>query len=140
MSYRIEPTGSNDVPCECCGNASRTVWGKVYKDREPLAVYYVQWTHGRLDHGANFDFIIGQWGEGTVAKERQAVSLAYRLMPTGPAFMVVDAADRNTAKSSLVGTSLTREQVLGSSISEQVFAIADVVLLQDNRVAEILGK
>ena len=91
----IEPSGSNDYgPCECCGNMSRCIWGFVQSPTGPRAAYFVHWTLTRVaDHGANFDLIIGEWGEGASAADRAVVSLAYRLDETSSQDMVVDEAD-----------------------------------------------
>jgi hypothetical protein len=68
------------------------------------------------------------------------VALAYRLWATGPEFMVIDAGQRPCAGSNLAGRSLRRSDVIGYPISEQAFAIADAVLAQDTRIAELLGE
>jgi hypothetical protein len=137
----IEPDGNRDSgPCDCCGNATRRVWGYIHQDDAPLAAYFVTWTVGRLDHGAHFDLIIGKWGEASCADDRQAVSLEYRLTENGPAFTVIDAQARDVAMSELVGRALRREEVLKRPIAVSAFAIADAVLLRDSRIDELLGK
>ncbi|MBO0701160.1 MAG: hypothetical protein J2P46_22375 [Zavarzinella sp.] len=137
----IEPTGSNDFgPCPCCGNNSRRVCGFVDARKGVVAAYFVHWTLTRVrDHGANFDLIIGRWGEGSSARDRVLVSLAYRVDETGPSFMVIDAADRPAAgETDLVGRALARSEVIGQAIAQQAFDIVDAILEQDARVAELL--
>ena len=138
---RVEPTGSNDFgPCECCGNNSRTVWGFIHTPRDTLASYFVHWTLNRVsDHGANFDLIMGNWGEHATAQDRCLVSLAYRLFEDGPQFMVIDGHDRPSAKSDLVGRVLRRDDVVGQPISKQAFAAVDAILADDTRLLELLG-
>jgi hypothetical protein len=138
----IEPTGSADIgPCECCGNNSRRVWGLVRTPDAALAAYFVHWTLSRVsDHGANFDLIIGRWGEKASARDRVLVALEYRLTESGPSFIVIDARDREAASNDLVGRALSRKQVIGKPIAQQAFAIADAVLAQDRRVKELLRK
>lgn len=138
----IEPTGSSDFgPCPCCGNNSRSVWGLVRNRKGAHAAYFVHWTLTRVrDHGANFDLIIGQWGEGSSAGDRVLVALAYRVDETGPSFMVIDAADRpRAAATDLVGRALARAEVIGRPIAQQAFDIVDAILEQDPRVAELLA-
>lgn len=137
----VEPTGEKDYgPCACCGNDSRCVWGLVHTPHAALAAYFVHWTVGRvLDHGANFDVIVGRWGEGAKAADRSLVALEYRLLETGPAFRAIDAEGRPAAESDLVGRVLRRSEVVGQPIAEQAFEIVDAVLAQDARVAELLG-
>ncbi len=140
-SVIIEQTGSNDTGvCDCCGRASRSVWGLASSATEGLAVYYVHWTLGHvLDRGANIDLIVGRWGNGTMAADRSAVALAYRLLDSGPAMMAIDAGSRSFSQNSLVGRVLGRSDVVGTPLAQQAFAIADAVLAQDGRVAELLG-
>jgi hypothetical protein len=141
LEFEIEPEGSRETGrCECCGNFSRIVWGLAKRHRHPFAAYGVHWTLGKVpEHGANFDLIIGKWGDRASAVDRCAVSLVYRLASNGPGFMVIDAAGRDIAESELVGRALKREEVIGQPISHDVFALCDAVLAQDDRIAELLG-
>jgi hypothetical protein len=136
--YKVEPDGSNDVAsCDCCGNASRTVWGYVYQDEDPLAMYFVQWTVGKPDHGANFDLVVGKWGDAASSKDRQAISVVYRNTELGPGFMVVDSENSRAAQSELVGRALSREEVIGTDLAQQSFDILDAIWVQDGRIEEI---
>lgn len=138
----VEPTGEKDYgPCNCCGNNSRCAWGFIHSVEGTVASYFVHWTLSRVaDHGANFDLILGKWGEQSTARDRSLVSLAYRLFDTGPQFMVIDCHDRPAAKSELVGQVLRREDVVGQPIAKRAFAMADAILVQDKRVLELLGQ
>ena len=119
---------------------SRTVWGYLYDEGATAAVYYVQWTLGRVDHGANFDLVIGQWGEDSNPKDRSVVAVAYRLMDSGPQFMVIDAMDRPVAKSGrLAILALPRNDVIGTPLAQRVFALLDAIWLGDERIAELAG-
>src|SRR5262245_54709615 len=136
---QVEPTGAKDLgPCECCGNVTRRVWGLVHRGEPTEAVYFVQWTAGSVvKHGANFDLVIGKWGDGATRSDRVAVSLAFRQTPDGPQFMVIDAADRDVAESDLAGRALRRDEVLGSPLAKRAFEIVDAVWLQDSRISEL---
>lgn len=137
----VEPTGdSMHAPCDCCGNQNRCVWGFIHTPRYTLAAYYVHWTVGRMtDHGANFDVIIGRWGDGATAADRHLIALEYRVMDTGPAFMVIDAAGRPADDPGMVGRALARAQVIGTPDAKQVFEVVDAILAQDPRLAELVG-
>jgi hypothetical protein len=137
----IEPTGAKDTgTCDCCGRVSRCVWGLAHAEDRPLAAYYVHWTLGHVpDRGANIDLILGEWGEAATSKDRDALALAYRLMDTGPSMMVIDAQTRPASSSPLVGRALRRDDVIGTASAQEAFAIADAILVQDERVAELLG-
>jgi len=138
--YAIEAGASNDTgPCSCCGNLSRTITGFVYGDVGAVAAYFVHWTlHQVPRHGANFDIILGRWGEGALPEHRVAISLAFRQTESGPAFMVIDASSRPVGSHQLVGTALARTQVVGTPIAKQAFAIVDAIWLQDARIQEIV--
>ena len=126
-------------PCDCCGQEARTVWGLASMDGRPVAAYYVRWTPGQVGHGADFDLVLGKWGDQAGAADRCTVALSYRLLESGPAFMVVDAAGRKVSNGGLAARALARSDVVGTPLAEQVFAIADAVLAADRRTAEILG-
>ena len=139
----IEPTGASDTGfCACCGRASRRVWGFAYDRDHRVAAYFVHWTLGHVpDQGANIDLIVGEWGDAGAAERRHAVALAYRLLPTGPVLMIIDAAERSFVQDkSFVGRAMNRDDVFGTEMAEVAFAIADAVLAQDQRVAELLGE
>jgi hypothetical protein len=106
-----------------------------------VAAYYVDWYPGRTgDHKVTFDLILGEWGDGTSTADRVLVALEYRLLPTGPAFMVIDAEGRLAPLREIAGRALRRSEVMiGQPIRQQAFAVADAVLVQDARVAELLG-
>jgi hypothetical protein len=109
----------------------------VYDSNTAIAVYYVEWTPLHPEKDATFDLIVGKWGEGACAADRQAISLAYRVLETGPAFMVQNAATRPIGSSSLVSEALDRDAVIGTPLAETVFAVCDLVYLADPRIAEL---
>lgn len=124
-------------PCDCCGNMTQRVWGYVRDNGIPIAAYFVEWTPGHADNPANFDIILGTWGEGTTASDRKAVALGFLRFDIGPAFSVIDATKRPVARNTLVGEALTREQVIGQPIAELVFAVCDAIWLKDDRIAPL---
>jgi hypothetical protein len=143
MSVRItiEPMESKDTGiCDCCGRSSRCVWGAAYADSHRVAIYFVHWTLGHIpDQGANIDLILGAWGETATSEHRSALAMEYSLLDTGPSMIVVDAGARSFSRSPLVGNVLRRDQVVGSEVARDAFSIADAILGQDDRVAELLG-
>lgn len=138
MPLIIEPDGSNDYgPCKCCGNMSRTVWGYIHRDGEMIAVYYVHWTLGRIDHGARFELIVGPWGDDSTAEQRSTVQLLYRLVDGQPAFMVGNAEAKQDG---LSAHALRREQVVGTPMAAEIFKLVDAIWDDDGRIRELSGE
>jgi hypothetical protein len=111
------------------------VWGYVYRFDEALAAYFVEWTPGHDATQAYFDLIVGKWGDETHVSDRQAVSLEFRKFENGPQFMVIDATDRSVATSTLISKALNRADVIGTQLASEIFAICDVIFLEDPRLA-----
>jgi hypothetical protein len=113
----IEESGESLFgPCDCCGQMSSRVWGFVYERDAATAAYYVEWTPGHAVTSATFDLIIGAWGEGTGVSDRQAASLNFRKLESGPAFMVTDARNRSIGSSSLVSKALAEKKSLAPQL------------------------
>ena len=138
----LEPTGARDFgPCQCCGRNSRTVWGLAWRDGHRHASYFVHWTLGQVaEYGAHFDLIMGRWGEKTTRADRYGVALQYRRTDRAPAFMVIDASQRPFAQNELVGRALRRDEVMGTGIATDAFALVDAIWLQDKRIGEVTGE
>ena len=138
----IAPSGGNDTgTCSCCGRKSRCVWGVASQAGMGIAAYFVHWTVGHVsDQGINLDMIIGSWGNDTVVEDRNAVSLYCRITSSGSGFMIIDANTRPTVSSPLVGKAFDRSEVIGTSLGETAFRIADAIFAQDRRVVEILDR
>jgi hypothetical protein len=133
----VQQVNSSDYgPCPCCGDMSRSVWGLVCENDITQGSYFVHWTLNQVEnHGAHIDLIISSRGKGNVLGPRSAISLEYRIGDTGPSVMVIDAHGRNHAK--IAEHVLRREDVIGTLLAKKVFAICDVVLVQDDRLTEI---
>lgn len=135
LTLRINPEDQKSFgPCECCGEMTSRVWGYVNRLEEGVASYFVEWTPGHEDGHTNFDLIVGKWGDGQDSSSRQAISLEFRKLPTGPAFMVIDATSRPVCRSTLISKALRREDVIGTPIASDVFALCDVIFLSDSRL------
>ena len=138
----VETDGGHDSgPCECCGNMSRIVWGWLGEGDVTIAAYSVHWTLGRVDdHGANFDLIVGKWGDDSRPEDRFVVAVALRWMPGGPQFMVIDADGRPAALAKdVAATAKRRDEVIGTPLAPRVFAMLDAIWLGDSRIGEVTG-
>jgi hypothetical protein len=131
----VEMSGEKTFgPCACCGEMTRRVWKFVYDDGQADAAYFVEWTPGHDARSAAFDLIVGKWGDDTDRSSREAVSLDFRKLDTGPAFMVIDAHTRTVASSSLICRALSRDEVIGSEIATRAYKICDAIYLEDPRL------
>ncbi len=131
----VEPTGESHGLCECCGKASRTVWGYVHESERTIAAYFVHWTVGESEHLPNLDFLIGTWGNDKV---NDRVLSAWLFNPSQNSFMITDAAQRPAASSTLCSHALSRDETLAlPSVRAIAASCLDAVWLQDPRIAEI---
>ncbi|HTU50597.1 MAG TPA: hypothetical protein VMF56_08375 [Acidobacteriaceae bacterium] len=126
-------------PCPDCGERTKRVWGYVYRLDAAIATYFVEWTPGHPQRDAVFDLIIGKWGDGATPNDRQAVSVAFKVLESGPSFMVQDASARPIGSSVLISTALGRNAVIGTPLSKDVFEICDLIYLADPRIADLYG-
>jgi len=133
--FTIEKMGESGGHCDCCGNESRCVWGMVHDGPATIAAYWMHWTVGHMsDPGANLDLVIGKWGDEASADDRVAVSLIHREMEDGSSsLMVVNAGDRSAGNGGLAGAVLAREDVIGTPVAANVFALVDAIYEQDAR-------
>jgi len=131
----IETSGEKSFgPCDCCGEMTKRVWGFVYEADAALAAYFVEWTPEHDASSATFDLILGAWGDGIDNFARKAVSLEFRKLESGPAFMVIDATMRPTANSTLVSEALNRDTVVGIAIASEAYRVCDAVYLEEPRL------
>lgn len=137
-----EPLEEHMSTCECCGGISHQVSGYLHlKDAGTLASYFMQWTPGAplATHPANFDLIVGPWGEDEEEGplSRCAVALIHFQGENGPAVMVIDAQQRPAA-TGLAKIIAERSDVIGTPFANSVFAMYDAALLQDHRLSQFL--
>jgi len=134
---RVEISGESGGYCDCCGNATRTIWGYVHEHDRTIAAYFIQWTRNRADHFPNFDFLIGTWGDENL-KDKVLVSWLFDPTRPGGSFMAIDSADRPAADSDLCNRTLTREQLIGDpDMLASAKTLIDAVWLGDPRLEEI---
>jgi hypothetical protein len=138
MALEYDATNQREFgPCPDCGQNTKRVWGYVYRDNAAVAAYFVEWTPSHCPQDAIFDLIVGKWGDSTGPDDRKAISIGYRILDTGPSFMVQDATERQVGSSSLVSEALKRNDVIGTQIASEVFAICDLIYLADPRINEL---
>ncbi|MCA9606501.1 MAG: hypothetical protein KC619_12935 [Myxococcales bacterium] len=138
QNITIEPTKQSETDCGEHG-ISRTVWGYLYVEEVPRAVYYVQWTVDReRENGANVDLVMGEWGDDATPEQRVAVSLVYRIGPDGPEFKSIDPDARPHAQSGLAAHFIPGRHVLGNPVGADAYAFLHAVFGQDPRVQALV--
>lgn len=140
----LEPKGEKDTgACADCGLLRRSVDGFIHSGNggPTRAAYLVHWTLGVSEHPANFDLILGPWGNDADSTERVAVSLAYFNDAERNFFTVIDAQGRPHDNRDVAGRALSREELLGSpDLAAEVFRMVDLILLKDSRIGTIETK
>jgi hypothetical protein len=131
--------GGDAAPGQCadCGAATRNVWG--YVDGDARAVYYIRWTEGHVERGAQLTVSIGAWGEGTTPDGRSCIAIECRMGVDRPGFMIVDAAPLSSPDSEFLGVHLSRDAALASPLKPELFAILDAVVERDARFRRFLS-
>ena len=141
LRLALEPNGESEPgSCAHCGNRSRSVNGFIHRGEEgpTCAAYLVHWTLGVSEHPANFDLILGPWGDGADPALRLAISLTYRNDAERSGFLVIDAKGRPHDTPEMVGRALSRDEVIGSpDLAAEVFRLVDFILLNDFRLGTI---
>lgn len=140
-AYEVEPDADLvSGVCDCCGNVSRKITGFVHENDATISGYSLHWTVGCFpDHPANIDLVMGHWGEAASSEQRFLVSLLLTLRDCRPDVLVIDAGDRPIARQhELVSRALRRDQVIGTPLATEVFALIDAIFLDDPRVTEVL--
>lgn len=134
-AFEVEPLGEGRGLCDCCGSQSKSVWGAVHRGAAAVAAYWVHWAEGHLgEPGANLDLVMGRWGDDTSAVDRFGIALRHRELADGTsALMVIDAVGRPMCDGTLAGSGLARDEVIGTPLAAQVFAIVDAIYEQDSR-------
>lgn len=84
----------------------------------------MEWTPLHPEKVATFDLIVGKWGKDAHSADRQGVSVAFRVLESGPSFMVQDAAVLPTGSNPLISAALDRSAVIGTPLAEVVFGDA----------------
>src|ERR1051325_11584343 len=131
---------SETGPCPDCGHTTVTVWGYVYKDQEPFAVYYARSTPKHPEAGIQMALSIGGWGEDANAEEKRCIGVLYGGQPEARGFMYVDASELPWGCESFLGAMQSREQVVGTELATAAGMILNVIHLRDARLAEAFGR
>jgi hypothetical protein len=103
------------------------VWGYAYRDEQAHAVYFIRWTRGHPERGAQLAISVGVWGDGGTPESRSCVGVECRLVHGAPAYRIADASETPWANNALLGRMLVRDDVIGTPLAQQVFAVLDAI-------------
>ena len=109
-----------------------SIWGFIAKDDVCLAAYCARWTVDRLENDPTFDLVLGRWGDDATPEDRYCISLFYRASMNS--FMVIDAHEHHLGDGAIASVGLRRDEVIGTPLAPQVFALVDAICLQDRRL------
>lgn len=117
---------------------SRLVLGYIHGEGIRPAAYQVHWTLGQVErHGAEVYLFLVRSGDGEQPEDRIGVALHFHRTAESHGLTVVDAGDTPLARHELVGRALSRDEVIGTPLAAEVFALVDFIWEQDARIAEI---
>ena len=125
-NIQVEP-GEQAVHGKCpdCGEFTGTCWGYVSSDGAARCAYFIRWTDGHLERGAQVLVSIGRWGGDAGAAHRRSFAVECRMGVDRPGFMVIDAGRTPWAKDQFLGEKLSREDALKDPLLKEVFEVLD---------------
>ena len=125
--------------CESCGAPTVTVRGFVYEDGDAHAVYFGSWSEC-APRFAKLAVVTGPWGDDDAdvsARRRIGMDADYSVDTPGLRITDPDASPWDEP-SSMSPPMLSREEALRLPDIEEIFHIADHVVLGDSRLAGFL--
>ncbi len=135
QNLHIEEDARSTGTCDCCGHETVSLSGFVSDGAAPLAAYFVAYTSGQPDHGAEFTFITGDWANEATAKDRYVIVLLH--FP-GRGFMIdSDVATKKANMRELASNFLDRDDIVGSDFADKLFGMVDAVYTRDSRLDEL---
>jgi len=134
-TLKIEEDGRSTGTCECCGNQTISVSGFISDQNQSLAAYFVAYTNGQPEHGAEFTFVVGNWSEGAMAHDRFVIVLHH--FPERGFMIDSDIAEKKANLRELASNFLSRDDIFGSEFAEPLFKMVDAAYMKDTRLDEI---
>jgi hypothetical protein len=130
---RIEPEDPvKENPCQTCSGTNRLPHGYVYDDEYAHGLYFLEWCDGQHMVKAAFLTIrIGAFSEGTSGADRNSVCIEWRR----EGMRLTDEPARDRPE--LLGAFLLREAALTMPHINQLWHVADHIVLNDPRVSVI---
>jgi hypothetical protein len=131
--------GAEGAPCTCCGVASTTAHGFVYRNGDAYAIYYAGWSARHPEHGVTMAIAVGQWEDGSSTADRVSIGLRATSTATSIDFRALNSDESPWSDTPLLGKMLEREHALAHPAWREVLAVAEHVVRDDARVRDFLG-
>lgn len=121
-----------ETRCDSCGGTNRVLHGLVYEDEYAHGVYFVEWCDG--EHAGREAFMtvgLGRFGAGSDPSGRSAFGIEWRQN----GMTLTDAPVRD--RPNLLGQFVPRSEALDMPNVDHLWHVADHIVLDDPRVAEV---
>jgi hypothetical protein len=137
LTIDFEPPAQSE-PCECCGGRTTSLTRFVHSDGNAFAIYYARFSENHAERVVVATVSIGEWGEDSTPEQRCAFVL--RLWPDCEHHnvTVLDAADSPWRDATLIGRTLDRVEAMAHPRLQDVFHIADHMVLEDAPLRDYL--
>jgi hypothetical protein len=129
----------NQFMCPHCGEQSLTVWGYVSQDQVAHSIYYANLMTGHKEASARLTISFGGWGEEDDVAKRRWVFIEARPTADRYEMMVREPEESLYHDKTILGSPMTRAEVLGSSLKDEIFEIADFIAFNDPAVKSYLS-
>ena len=138
--YSLE-TGEHfrTLRCECCGQVKNRVWGFVSKDGDAHAIYYALLNVEEEQPRVGLTLSVGPWWEGTEPSKRVWVHLNVCAGEAGTEMGIRDPTESNYYPWEKGGTPLNREEAKASSATEEIWSVADFIVIADPALSSYLS-
>jgi len=126
-------------PCEECGAPTFSARGFVYENDDAHAVYLASWSECK-PRFIKLAIITGPWGDDDAGiARRKRIGLDADYTTDSPGLRVTDPSESPWDEpSSLSPPMVSRQEALSLPDIDEVFHIADHVVLDDSRIAAFL--
>jgi hypothetical protein len=125
-------------PCSCCGAASQTACGFVYRNGDAYSVYHASWSFGHPERGLNIALKFGDWSEAADPRtDRFQVALEIRSAESQYEFEFLDPSDSAWSESSDTPM-LSRAESLEHPEKAEFLHVAEHVVFGDSRLKDAL--
>jgi hypothetical protein len=131
--------GAEGEPCVCCGVASITAHGFLYRNGDAHAIYYAGWSVRHPEHGVTMAIAVGRWEEGSSAADRVSIGVRATSTATTIDFIALNSADSPWSNTPLLGKMLERDQAVTHPAWREVLEVAEYVVQNDARIRDFWG-